>query len=277
MLFTARIARPLGTCHPRHPDLVYRVNYGEIPGVLAADGDWQGVYVLGVDVPVETFTGELIAVIRRRDDVEDKWVLAPEGMRFTAVEIMSAVRFQEQYFDSYVVLDDAPLIIRRVNERLLDAALAIRLDCLREVCGYGPEPQTSRRQSRREVCGYGPEHAFLPEFIAETADFLRTADQTTLLMLDGDTPVACATLCYKRTIPTPGHPTGKRAHLMNVYTAPTHRRRGLARRLLTLLHREAAQRGVTEITLDATDEGRKLYQSMGYAASDEAMYLDIGR
>ena len=165
MLFTARIDRPMGSCHPRHPDLVYRVNYGEIPGVLAADGDWQDVYVLGVDRPVETFTGELIAVIRRRDDVEDKWVLAPEGVRFTAEEIMSAVRFQEQYFDSYAVLDDAPLIIRRVDESLLDTVLAIRMDCLREVCGYGPE------------------HVFPPEFIEETADFLRTADQTTLLML----------------------------------------------------------------------------------------------
>ena len=259
MLYTARIDRPLGSCHPKHPDLYYPVNYGEIPGVLAADGDWQDVYVLGVDEPLEAFTGEVIAVIRRRNDVEDKWVMAPSGMRFTAEEIMAQVRFQEQYFDSYVVPDDAPLVIRRVDEALLDAALDIRMDCLREVCGYGPE------------------HVFPSEFIAETADFLRTADQTTLLMLDGDTPVACATLCYKRTIPTPGHPTGRRAHLMNVYTAPTHRRRGLARRLLTLLHREAAQRGVTEITLDATDEGRKLYQSMGYAASDEAMYLDIGR
>ena len=259
MVFDALIDRPLGSCHPKHPDMRYPVNYGFVPGVLAADGDEQDVYVLGVDVPLTTFTGELIAVIRRRDDVEDKWVLAPEGMRFTAEEIMEAVRFQEQYFDSYVVPDDAPLVIRRVDEALLDAALAIRMDCLREVCGYGPD------------------HAFPEEFIAETADFLRTADQTTLLMLDGDTPVACATLCYKRTIPTPGHPTGKRAHLMNVYTAPAFRRRGLAKRLLTLLQREAEKRGVTEITLDATDEGRKLYQSMGYAASDEAMYMDIGR
>ena len=259
MLFTAHIDRPMGTYHPRHPDLYYPVNYGEIPGVIAADGDPQDVYVLGVEEPLMTFTGELIAVIRRRDDVEDKWVLAPQGVRFTAEEILAAVHFQEQYFDSYVVLGDVPLMIRRVDEALLDAALSIRMECLREVCGYGPE------------------HAFAPEFIAETADFLRTADQTTLLMMDADTPVACATLCYKRTIPTPGHPTGKRAHLMNVYTAPHCRRRGLAKRLLTVLHREAEKRGVTEITLDATEVGRRLYESMGYAASDECMYLDIGR
>jgi inorganic pyrophosphatase len=53
---------------------------------------------------VETFTGRRIAVIHRRDDVETKWVLAPEGMTFTAGEIMAAVHFQEQYFDSWCEL-----------------------------------------------------------------------------------------------------------------------------------------------------------------------------
>ena len=259
MQFTAAIDRPLGSCHPKHPDLYYPVNYGEIPGVLAADGDWQDVYVLGVDEPLDSFTGEVIAVIRRRNDVEDKWVMAPSGMRFTAEEIMAQVHFQEQYFDSYVVLDDAPLILRRADASLEEAALAIRMACLRDVCRL-PEG-----------------HVFPAEFVEATREFLRTADQTTLLMLAGDAPVACATLCYKTYIPTPGHPTGNRAHLMNVYTAPDHRRRGLARRLLTVLHREAAKRGVTEITLDATEQGRRLYESMGYAPSDECMFLDIGR
>lgn len=104
MKITARIDRPLGSVHPRHPEMIYPVNYGEVPGVLAADGDWQDVYVLGVDIPLQTFTGECIAIIRRRDDVEDKWVLIPEGMTLTAAEIMAAVRFQEQYFDSWVEL-----------------------------------------------------------------------------------------------------------------------------------------------------------------------------
>lgn len=262
MIFAARIDRPLGTAHPKHPDLIYRVNYGEIVGIPAPDGDWQDVYVLGVDEPVTEFTGERIAVIRRRDDVEDKWVLAPAGMRFTAEEIMAAVYFQEQYFDSYAVMEadvQERIVIRQADEALLDTALAIRMDCLRDVCGYGPE------------------HAFGPEFIRATESFLRTADQVTLLAMEDEKAVACATLCFRRCIPTPGHPTGMRAHLMNVYTAPAYRRRGLARRLLATLQAMAAGRGVTEITLDATDEGRRLYESMGYRASDEAMYLDIGR
>lgn len=102
MMITARIDRPLGSAHPKHPNLIYRVNYGEVEGVPAPDGDWQDVYVLGVDVPLTAFTGRRIAIIHRRDDAETKWVLAPEGMTFTAEEIMAAVHFQEQYFDSYV-------------------------------------------------------------------------------------------------------------------------------------------------------------------------------
>ena len=260
MRITARIDRPLGSTHPKHPDLIYRVNYGEVVGVPAPDGDWQDAYILGVDEPLTTFTGRRIAVIHRRDDIETKWVLAPEDMTFTTEEIMAAVCFQEQYFDSYCVLEEAAEpAIARADAAREEEALRIRLDCLRDVNHL---PKT---------------HAFPAEFVAETRDFLRHADQITLLAYDGEAPIACATLCYKRCIPTPGHPTGRRAHLMNVYVAEGYRRQGLGRRLVLALHEEAAQRGVTEITLDATEEGRRLYTALGYRASDECMYFDIGR
>jgi inorganic pyrophosphatase len=54
---------------------------------------------LGVDVPVKEFVGKIIAVIHRNNDVEEKWVVAPEDTSFTVDEIMEQVRFQEQYFD----------------------------------------------------------------------------------------------------------------------------------------------------------------------------------
>ena len=38
------------------------------------------------------------------DDVEEKWVAAPENRDFTKEEIMEQVEFQEQYFDSEVVM-----------------------------------------------------------------------------------------------------------------------------------------------------------------------------
>ena len=92
------VDRPLGSYHPRHPDLYYPVNYGYVPGVLAPDGEEQDAYILGIAEPLEEFMGKVIAVIHRFDDVEEKWVVAPEGMRFSAEEILATVAFQEQYF-----------------------------------------------------------------------------------------------------------------------------------------------------------------------------------
>ena len=99
---TVTVDRPLGSYHPKHPDIYYPINYGCVPGIMAPDGEEQDAYILGVDVPVETFTGRVIAIIHRYDDVEEKWVVAPEGMAFSNEEFEAAVHFQEQYFDSEV-------------------------------------------------------------------------------------------------------------------------------------------------------------------------------
>ena len=101
---TVTVDRPLGSVHPKHPDIVYPVNYGYVEGILAGDGEEQDVYVLGVDIPVTEFTGRVIAVVHRRDDVEDKWVAAPEGAAFSEEEIARFVHFQEQYFDTEIWL-----------------------------------------------------------------------------------------------------------------------------------------------------------------------------
>lgn len=96
------VDRPLGSYHPKHKDLYYPVNYGYIEGVIAPDGEEQDVYILGVNEPVSEFTGKIIAIITRLDDVEEKWVVAPENMTFSKGEIMKQVEFQEKYFKSEI-------------------------------------------------------------------------------------------------------------------------------------------------------------------------------
>ena len=56
------------------------------------------------DEAIEKFTGKIIAVVHRNDDVEEKWVVAPAGMTFTKEEIREQIHFQEQYFDSEIVM-----------------------------------------------------------------------------------------------------------------------------------------------------------------------------
>ncbi len=96
---TVTIDRPLGTYHPEHKDLYYPINYGYVQGVMAPDGEEQDAYVVGISEPLDEFTGELTAIIHRKDDIEDKWVVAPKGIRFSKEEIKEFVKFQEQYFD----------------------------------------------------------------------------------------------------------------------------------------------------------------------------------
>lgn len=97
-----KIDRPLGSAHPRHADLLYPVNYGYIPDTVSGDGEELDVYLLGIEIPVEAYTGKIIGIIHRLDDVEDKLVAAPEGLTFNREEITNAVRFQEQYYQTGV-------------------------------------------------------------------------------------------------------------------------------------------------------------------------------
>ena len=99
---TVTVDRPLGTYHPKHKDLYYPINYGYIEGIIAPDGEEQDAYILGVDEPVEQFTGKVIAIIHRFNDVEEKWVVAPEEKTFSKEEVWEQVKFQEQYFESEI-------------------------------------------------------------------------------------------------------------------------------------------------------------------------------
>lgn len=92
------VDRPLGSYHPEYKELYYPINYGYIEGIIAPDGEEQDAYILGVDEPVKEFVGRIIAIVHRFDDVEEKWVVAPENMSFNREEIMEQIRFQEQYF-----------------------------------------------------------------------------------------------------------------------------------------------------------------------------------
>ena len=96
------VDRPLGSYHPDHKDMYYPINYGYIEGIIAPDGEEQDAYILGVNEPVEEFVGRIVAIIHRFDDVEEKWVVAPENVLFAKEEIVQQVEFQEKYFNSEI-------------------------------------------------------------------------------------------------------------------------------------------------------------------------------
>ncbi len=100
---TIVIDRPLGSTHPEHPNLKYELNYGFVPGIPAPDGENLDAYIYGVHKPVRRFTGTVIAVIHRKNDSEDKLIVAPSGIVAYEPMLEEAVRFAEQYFDTSLI------------------------------------------------------------------------------------------------------------------------------------------------------------------------------
>jgi GNAT superfamily N-acetyltransferase len=71
--------------------------------------------------------------------------------------------------------------------------------------------------------------------------------------------------------PGPRYPGDRLAFVYNVYTEPAHRRRGLARRLMEAIHVWCRDDGVTSLALNASEDGRPLYEALGYQVSPSPM------
>ncbi len=100
---TVKIDRPIGYIHKKENyTLRYKINYGYIPGVIGGDGEELDVYVIGPREPLETFTGRVIGIVNRENDIEDKLVCAPLGMILNQAQIAAKVHFQEKYYKSSI-------------------------------------------------------------------------------------------------------------------------------------------------------------------------------
>ena len=102
---TVKIDRPIGSKHPKH-NLIYPINYGCIEGTKAGDGEEIDAYVLGVFEPVDRFTGKVIGIIHRKDDLEDKLVVAKDLNSYDKYQIKALTEFQERFFDSEIITLD---------------------------------------------------------------------------------------------------------------------------------------------------------------------------
>lgn len=97
-----KMDRPLGTKHPKH-GFVYEVNYGYIPGTVSGDGGELDAYVLGEHKPLEEFEDEVIAIIHRKNDDDDKLVVMAKGRNYTDEQIRALTEFQEQWFEIVII------------------------------------------------------------------------------------------------------------------------------------------------------------------------------
>jgi GNAT superfamily N-acetyltransferase len=69
--------------------------------------------------------------------------------------------------------------------------------------------------------------------------------------------------------PHPKDPRPRRPFVVNMYTEPEHRRRGLARRLVLVMIEWARREGYPSLFLHASTEGRPLYEHLGFQPTGE--------
>lgn len=93
------------------------------------------------------------------------------------------------------------------------------------------------------------------------------------LVFDGEVFVGSGGVSFFRVMPTYHNPSGNKAYIMNMYTAPNYRRKGIAYNTLDLLINDTKSKGITDISLEASDMGYPLYVKYGFVKINNEMVL----
>ena len=182
------IDRPIGSAHPKYKDMIYPINYGFIPNVWSEDGEELDVYLLGVNKPQKEFTGKIIGIVYRKNDVEDKLIMAPEGMKFTQNEIAEQVYFQERYYEIEVDAIDqkscGAVIFKKENGNINILCLFQQHSQTYSVPkghmeAFETEEETAKREIKEET---GLSVDFVPEFRETIAYELPGGKQKTVVL-----------------------------------------------------------------------------------------------
>lgn len=102
-------------------------------------------------------------------------------------------------------------------------------------------------------------------------DALKNGTHTAYLVFDGTKFVGAGAISYYKVMPTYHNPSGKKAYIMNMYTNSDYRRKGIALKTLDLLVKDAKEKGINAISLEATDMGRPLYEKYGFVNMKDEM------
>ena len=102
---------------------------------------------------------------------------------------------------------------------------------------------------------------------------LESGEHIAYLVYDNGKFIGAGGLSFYQVMPTYHNPTGKKAYIMNMYTASEYRRQGIAFHTLDLLVKVIRKQGVSQITLEATEMGRPLYEKYGFVKMEDEMEL----
>jgi GNAT superfamily N-acetyltransferase len=161
-------------------------------------------------------------------------------------------------------MNDIPVEIRRATEADADTIAVQRTVMFRDMSSLDPSVEGELLEAAtsqiREAIASG-------EYVAWLAH----------LAGDPQRIIGGSGVQLRRLFPRPDE-TGKRVLIgregivLNVYVERDFRRRGLARRLMEVLLDWVRGSDVVSLVLHASDDGRRLYESMGFVPTTEMRY-----
>lgn len=104
---------------------------------------------------------------------------------------------------------------------------------------------------------------------------LETGEHIAYLVYDNGKFIGADGVSFYQVMPTYHNPTGKKAYIMNMYTVSEYRKQGIAFHTLDLLVKDARKQGISQITLEATEMGRPLYERYGFIKMEDEMELKV--
>ena len=142
----------------------------------------------------------------------------------------------------------------------IDILVSTRMDILIDMLKLDPDTDMSELEA-----------ATRPYYERAIAD----GTQLAVLVFDGNKFVGAGAVCLYAVMPTFYNISGKRGYIMNMYTCPEYRCRGIATKTVDMLVNKCKELGYTHITLAATDMGQPVYERYGFKKQEDQMVYKI--
>lgn len=138
-------------------------------------------------------------------------------------------------------------------------------------CDQLTQLRIDMRNEREHPCSGDFQNTFYHSTFQYFTENIESGNFIAYIAVEKDEIIATSGLCFCFAPPTYKVPDGKIAYIMNMYTKPAYRKRGIAAKLLDCIVQEAICRDCTEILLNASDMGKPIYQKYGFTEVENEM------
>lgn len=135
----------------------------------------------------------------------------------------------------------------------------LRIEFLIEANGKRFENENALK---KKIASYFHSHLSAEEFVA----WLCIADNTV---------IGTSGISFYEIPPNYSNLTGRTGYIMNMYTKKPYRRKGIASSLFQKMLEEGFKKKVSKFVLNASNDGKSLYEKFGFVLSGDEMHLIV--